>query len=86
MSMPRYKAIESRETISAPIRWANSTPTLDLPEAVGPVTNQQSNTAWEVTPGDSDLGSKKSSFDSAARLVPRDPAGSGLAEQAAVSG
>ena len=42
MSMPRYRAIESSDTISAPIRWASSTPTADLPEAVGPVRNHDS--------------------------------------------
>ena len=42
-------AIESIETISAPNRNANSTPTADLPEAVGPVRNQ-----WELK-GEEDM-------------------------------
>ncbi len=44
MSMPRYTAIESSETISAPSRWAKAIPTAVLPLAVGPVRNQESRT------------------------------------------
>ena len=41
ISMPRYRAIESSEMISAPSLFASSTPTPVLPLAVGPVKNQQ---------------------------------------------